>query len=82
MSDFNIRLFAAAKQILQKDCVVIQLEPPHTLQRLQSQLAREFPAITALVQKSRLAVNATYASPDQLVTLADEIALIPPVSGG
>lgn len=82
MSEFQIRLFAAARQTLQKDCVVLQLEAPHTLQRLQSQLALDYPPIAALVQKSRLAVNATYVASEQLVTPTDEIALIPPVSGG
>ncbi len=82
MSEFQIRLFAAAKQTLQLESVIVQLDSPHTLHRLQLQLAIAFPAIAPLVQKSRLAVNATYASPDRLLTPTDEIALIPPVSGG
>jgi MoaE-MoaD fusion protein len=82
VSEFQIRLFAAAKQTLQKDSLVVQLTPPHTVQHLQSQLGREFPAIATLVQKSRLAVNTTYAAPDLFITPADDIALIPPVSGG
>lgn len=82
MSEFKIRLFAAAKQSLHTDSVAIQLDPPHTLMRLQSQLASEFPAIATLIQKSRLAVNATYAAPERTLSPTDEIALIPPVSGG
>jgi molybdopterin converting factor small subunit len=82
VSDFQIRLFAAAKQTLQSESVIVHLAPPHTLNRLQLQLACEFPAIATLVHQSRFAVNATYAAPEDLIQPSDEVALIPPVSGG
>jgi molybdopterin converting factor small subunit len=80
--EFRVRLFAAAKQTLQSDCVVVRLPPPLTIERLQVHLATQFPEIAKLVQQSRLAVNAAYVPPDHLIAVTDEIALIPPVSGG
>ena len=40
------------------------------------------PSATALPPKPLVAVNARYASGDQLLNTGDEIALIPPVAGG
>lgn len=81
-TQFLVRLFAAAKQTLQSEVAVVQLCAPCTASRLQTHLAEQYPKIAALILQSRIAINAAYASPDQQITTADEIALIPPVSGG
>lgn len=81
-AEFQIRLFAGAKQAAGADPARVPLEPPHTVARLRTALMTHHPQIASLVQQSRIAVNANYAAPDQLISPADEIALIPPVSGG
>ncbi|MBU6429701.1 MAG: MoaD/ThiS family protein [Cyanobacteria bacterium REEB65] len=45
-------------------------------------LASSCPAITTLLPSCRIAVNNAFASPDTPVRGTDEVAVIPPVSGG
>lgn len=40
------------------------------------------PAIGPLVHRSAVAVGASYASPTDVVQAGDDVAIIPPVSGG
>jgi molybdopterin converting factor subunit 1 len=80
--EIAVRLFAAAKQMVGRDEANVTLSAPFSVARLRNQLAVQFPQISALAAQSRIAVNASYASPDQLIAETDEIALIPPVSGG
>ncbi|MFD3257799.1 molybdenum cofactor biosynthesis protein MoaE [Paenibacillus lentus] len=49
---------------------------------LKQEIARLYPDAASLVSISFLAVNQEYAADDLLITDEDEIALIPPVSGG
>lgn len=80
--EFAVRLFAAARQLLNRDTLVVQLSPPLTAEHLLAQMAADQPAIASLVHRCRLAVNSEYASRHQAITPNDAIALIPPVSGG
>ena len=52
-----------------------------TVGDLKRQLKDQFPALGALSSLA-VAVNQTYAREDDLIHETDEIALIPPVSGG
>lgn len=49
---------------------------------LWSELLAAFPALAPLQSSIRLARNGSYAAADELFRQGDEIALIPPVSGG
>ncbi len=53
-----------------------------TIKDIQSLLAERYPNLGDLLEKSMAAVNQEYAAPDKQVTSADEVAFIPPVSGG
>jgi molybdopterin converting factor small subunit len=81
-AQFQIRLFAGAKQAVGAGLARVALEPPHTTAQLRAALISQYPQIAPLVAHSRIAVNAAYAAPDQKLSPTDEIALIPPVSGG
>jgi molybdopterin synthase catalytic subunit len=45
-------------------------------------LAAQQPRLTPLVERSLLAVNAEYVGEATVIKAGDELALIPPVSGG
>ena len=49
---------------------------------LRTALARDHPRLAVLLERSALAVNAEFAAADQQLQEGDEIALLPPVSGG
>lgn len=54
---------------------------PMSVAELKSQLLQKYPRFSTL-GSLQIAVNATYAAPDLIIKPGDEIALIPPVSGG
>ncbi|MBU6409342.1 MAG: MoaD/ThiS family protein [Verrucomicrobia bacterium] len=51
-------------------------------ERLWRELLKKFPALAAHRAATRLARNWEYAGPNAIFASGDEIALIPPVSGG
>lgn len=53
-----------------------------TADQLKAALADSYPGAASLINSSFLAVNQEYARGDMLITEKDELALIPPVSGG
>jgi molybdopterin synthase sulfur carrier subunit len=79
----RVQVFARLREQLGRDEVLITLAEPATVASLRlaigEQLAKEF---TNLIGVSAVAVNGEYASNQLALKSTDEIALIPPVSGG
>jgi molybdopterin converting factor subunit 1 len=76
----NILAFGIAKEILGGGAVEIQLEA-NTVERLMASLVLQYPALKQLSSFS-IAVNNEYALPGSIIKPGDEVAIIPPVSGG
>ncbi|GGF84657.1 molybdopterin converting factor subunit 1 [Paenibacillus aceti] len=57
-------------------------ESPLTAGRLKQLLSESYPEAAALISECLVAINQEYAASDCLIAETDEIALIPPVSGG
>jgi len=77
----KVRLFARLREIagapeLERDVDVA------TLGGLWDQLAREYPAMAPYRGSISGAVNAEYARMDAPIRDGDEVAFLPPVSGG
>lgn len=53
-----------------------------TVDQLKEILTENYPAAASLIAVSFVAVNQEYARGEVLITSEDEVALIPPVSGG
>jgi molybdopterin synthase sulfur carrier subunit len=56
--------------------------PGATIRSVWSDLIREFPDLAGYERSISTAVNADYARMDQAVSDGDEVAFLPPVSGG
>jgi MoaE-MoaD fusion protein len=65
-------------------CAVVELEAPAPLNSAQlwAELLRKFPGLAPHGKTVRLAKNHEYAESGATFTDNDEVALIPPVSGG
>jgi molybdopterin synthase catalytic subunit len=77
----TVKLFAAAadavgKRLIEGDWA--GLTPAQLLEHLQA----EYPGLARLVPVLAIAVNREYANTDRPLADGDEVALIPPVSGG
>jgi sulfur-carrier protein len=80
MKTYKLRAFGITKDILGGRELVIQADAS-TVGDLRSFLEETYPQLTAL-KSLMVAVNSTYAEDSQPLLETDEIALIPPVSGG
>lgn len=80
-----LRLFASARDIVGTDRVTIELpESFSSAAQLKACLLQLFPQLSAIDGSFVLALNAEYIASDNLIQLksGDELAIIPPLSGG
>lgn len=79
----SVRLFAVCRERVKADAVEIGIAGNSaTLKELREELARAAPSLAPLLPWVRIAVNEEFASDDDPVLEGDDVALIPPVSGG
>lgn len=78
----RVRCFAATREIIGASELSVDLPEGSTLIQLVSRLQGQFPQLQTLTESLLFSVNQEYASTDMKLTAGDEIALIPPVSGG
>ncbi|MDQ6925727.1 MAG: MoaD/ThiS family protein [Candidatus Eremiobacteraeota bacterium] len=74
-------LFASYADALGRSTVPVTLAAPATVGVLVDRV-RALPGAERLPPAPLVAVNAVYASADQVLADGDEVALIPPVAGG
>jgi molybdopterin converting factor subunit 1 len=77
-----VRCFAAVREIVGVGELIVDLPEGAALIQLISQLGSQFPRLQALTGSLLFSVNREYASTDKRLAAGDEVALIPPVSGG
>lgn len=82
MPPIALKLFAAARDIAGADSLNLELGETSTVSDIRRAAVAAVPALGPLVERSLIAVNSRYAADNQAVSPADEVALIPPVSGG
>lgn len=80
MKKYKLRAFGATKEILGGKEVVIEADSS-TVGELREYLEEKHPELKQL-RSLFIAVNSSYADDTQQLVETDEIALIPPVSGG
>ncbi len=78
----TVRLFARLRDIAGASELTREVEAGATIGAVWSQLAAEFPGLEPYGRSISSAVNADYARMDQPVHDGDEVAFLPPVSGG
>jgi molybdopterin synthase catalytic subunit len=78
----TVRLFAMLRE--RAGTAEISLEAPDlsTVAMIESILVQRYSGLADLLSKSAVAVNRAYASRETVLHDGDELALIPPVSGG
>ncbi len=77
----NILAFGIAKDIFGGSSVCLELSNDATVSNLQYLLEQQYPRLKQLASYM-IAVNNAYALPEDTIHERDEIAIIPPVSGG
>ncbi|HYG18162.1 MAG TPA: MoaD/ThiS family protein [Ohtaekwangia sp.] len=77
---YKVRAFGVTKDILGGKEIVVEMQD-QTVAALREKLLSDHPSLAGL-RSLLIAVNNVYAENPQTISENDEIALIPPVSGG
>ena len=80
MNSYRIKAFGITREILGGKEAVVEV-PGTSVQELRAVLYSRYPRLQGL-RSLFIAVNNEYAAEADLLAETDEIALIPPVSGG
>lgn len=76
----TVRCFAAVRDALGTEAITVDLAPGTTVEGLRAKLGQGAPALLRL--PLAYAVNRDYARADTVLADGDEVAFIPPISGG
>ncbi len=80
--ELKVNLFAALKDAAGKPEVRLAWKQGMTCADVLIELQARFHAMTVLLEHSYVAVNGSYAAPGGCLMPEDEVAVLPPVSGG
>jgi len=81
MIKFKVLLFGVTRDLAGKNQLDIELEEGSNVKMLLEKLGSDFSRLSEM-KSLMIAVNNEYTKPDYILKEKDEIALIPPVSGG
>ena len=78
----NVRLFARLRDLAGTGELVQEVSSPATVASVWSSLVDRMPELRAYERTMSVAVNADYSRMSAAVNDGDEVAFLPPVSGG
>ncbi|MEM7202107.1 MAG: molybdopterin converting factor subunit 1 [Planctomycetota bacterium] len=76
----SVRCFASVRELLGADALTVELAAGATVRDLKARLCEQAPDLDRL--QVACAVNRSYAAPETVLADGDEVAFIPPISGG
>ncbi|WP_302118409.1 MoaD/ThiS family protein [uncultured Limosilactobacillus sp.] len=80
--EVKIRLFAFLQDQLGPS-ITVEVTNPVRIKSLLNQISQKAPQLSSTLANSRLAVNQEFINDEEVILkVNDEIAIIPPVSGG
>jgi molybdopterin synthase sulfur carrier subunit len=77
----KVLAFGVVKDIFSNSIIDIDIEDVATINQLKTLLEEKYPQLNQL-GSYMIAVNNEYASINEVIREGDEVAIIPPVSGG
>ena len=80
--DISVQLFAVARDLARCESLTLSVPEGATVSQLREQLFARFPELVPFAGSLQIAVDQQYASDATLLTADQEVAIIPPVSGG
>ncbi len=78
----QLRFFSSLKTLLKKSEEELRLEFPQSARSIFEGLFDDKELAARLLRSTRCAINCEYVSEETVVKHGDELAFIPPVSGG
>ncbi|GAB3547487.1 MoaD/ThiS family protein [Spirosoma fluminis] len=81
MNTVSVLLFGITRDLTGQSMVKVPLRNGASVNELLAEIHQQYPAVAG-IRSLLVAVNGEYAEAEQVLSGTDEIALIPPVSGG
>jgi molybdopterin converting factor small subunit len=78
----QIKLFAAARELSDRGEIEMEVDDGMQVGEMKIKISGEYPNLKDLILRSAVSLNREFATDDYVICEHDEIALIPPVSGG
>jgi MoaE-MoaD fusion protein len=78
----RVRLFARCRDLVGAEVVNVAVPEVCRVAELRAAVGRQLPALRELLAKCAVAVNQEFAENDVILSTDDDVAVIPPVSGG
>ena len=78
----RVLLFGMLKDLTGKSCDIVDVREGSSVRDLLAQYAARYPTLSPALSSIAVAVNQQYAAADTVLNASDEVALLPPVSGG
>ena len=78
----KVRLFAAFREVVGRNALTVDAPQGSTVGQVVERLRADYPSLGPAAAGAMLALNQEYVDPSTAVSDGDELALIPPVSGG
>ena len=80
--EIKVNLFAALKEGAGKSEIRLPWQKGINCRDILEELKKRFDTLSGLLEHSLVAVNGNYAEPGMMLMPEDEVAVLPPVSGG
>jgi molybdopterin converting factor subunit 1 len=78
----KVRLFAILREVVGEREITISVPSGVTVSYLNNEILKKYPQLNSFGNKFVTSVNCKVTTGDTIITSSDEIALLPPVSGG
>lgn len=78
----TVRLFAVLRDLAGQETLELELPPGARVTELRAAVLAACPALAGQLEAARVAIDLEFAPEDALLGVGQELALIPPVSGG
>lgn len=78
----KVRLFANLRELVGEREITISVPGGVTVSYLNNEILNKYPQLKSFSNKFVTSVNCKVTTGDTVITSSDEIALLPPVSGG
>ena len=77
----NIKLFASCRELIGKDKITLKLKNQMTVRDLRKKILKLYPVLS---QRIQFVIALNYEIVDEITPISpkDEVAILPPVSGG
>ena len=78
----TVLFFASLKEISGENSVELELEENATADSVKLKIISIYPKMEPLLNYVRIAINQEFADAETVINDGDELAILPPVSGG